>query len=88
MVKVTFGEHNRCNATTRPETRFVLRAIANKFSLTNFDNDIALLRLNEKVPISESIKPICLPTDPRKYLPVSKSLIYKFRYLLNDVPKQ
>lgn len=68
MIKVTFGEHNRCNATVRPETRFVLRAIANKFSLTNFDNDIALLRLNERVPISEAIKPICLPTHNSKYL--------------------
>lgn len=71
MIKVTFGEHNRCNATTRPETRFVLRAIANKFTLTNFDNDIALLRLNERVPISETIKPICLPTNHSKFILVS-----------------
>ncbi|XP_068622390.1 trypsin-7-like [Battus philenor] len=63
LIKVTFGEHNRCNATVRPETRFVIRVIANKFSLTNFDNDIALLRLNERVPMSDAIKPICLPTD-------------------------
>lgn len=68
MIKVTFGEHNRCNATQRPETRFVLRAIPNKFSLTNFDNDIALLRLNERVPMSAAIKPICLPTDDSKLL--------------------
>lgn len=68
MIKVTFGEHNRCNATQRPETRFVLRAIANNFSFTNFDNDIALLRLNERVPISEIIQPICLPKDDSKYL--------------------
>lgn len=66
MIKVTFGEHNRCNATVRPETRFVLRAIANKFTLSNFDNDIALLRLNERVPISDAIKPICLPSNDRK----------------------
>ncbi|KAL0881591.1 hypothetical protein ABMA27_001420 [Loxostege sticticalis] len=63
MIKVTFGEHNRCNSTVRPETRFVLRAIANKFSLSNFDNDIALLRLNERVPLSDAIKPICLPSN-------------------------
>lgn len=67
MIKVTFGEHNRCNVTQRPETRFVIRAIANKFTLTNFDNDIALLRLNERIPMSGSIKPICLPTDSCKY---------------------
>ncbi|XP_047504462.1 trypsin-1-like [Pieris napi] len=64
MIKVTFGEHNRCNATIRPETRFVIRVTANKFSLTNFDNDIALLRLNDRIPMSAAIKPICLPTDP------------------------
>ncbi|KAI8421002.1 hypothetical protein MSG28_008135 [Choristoneura fumiferana] len=66
MIKVTFGEHDRCNSTTRPETRFVLRAIVQKFSLTNFDNDIALLRLNERVPMSEAIKPICLPTNDKE----------------------
>ncbi|XP_072949817.1 transmembrane protease serine 9-like [Epargyreus clarus] len=63
MIKITFGEHNRCNSTSRPETRFVIRAIPNKFSLTNFDNDIALLRLNERVAMSGAIKPICLPKD-------------------------
>lgn len=66
MIKVTFGEHNRCNETVRPETRFVLRAIANKFSFSNFDNDIALLRLNERVPITDVIRPICLPPNDGK----------------------
>lgn len=60
---VTFGEHDRCDDRTRPETRFVLRAISQKFSYSNFDSDMALLRLNEKVPITDFIRPICLPTN-------------------------
>ncbi|XP_055525812.1 trypsin-7-like [Wyeomyia smithii] len=66
LIKVTFGEHNRCDDSVRPETRFVLRAIAQKFSFLNFDNDIALLRLNDRVPITDFIRPICLPTDPEQ----------------------
>ncbi|XP_067648311.1 venom protease [Eurosta solidaginis] len=61
MIKVTFGEHDRCNDKERPETRFVLRAFSQKFSFSNFDNDIALLRLNDRVPITSIIRPICLP---------------------------
>ncbi|KAJ3650333.1 hypothetical protein Zmor_022028 [Zophobas morio] len=61
MIKVTFGEHDRCSDAKRPESRFVLRAIAGAFSFLNFDNDIALLRLNDRVPITQNIKPICLP---------------------------
>lgn len=62
MIKVTFGEHDRCSDAVRPETRFVLRAFSQKFSFSNFDNDIALLRLNDRVPITSFIRPICLPT--------------------------
>lgn len=66
MIRVTFGEHDRCNETFRPETRFVLRAIVNDFSFTNFNNDIALLRLNDRVPITDFIRPICLPSPKGK----------------------
>lgn len=62
MIKVTFGEHDRCDDKIRPETRFVLRAISQQFSFSNFDNDIALLRLNDRVPITDFIRPICLPS--------------------------
>lgn len=62
MIKVTFGEHDRCDDKTRPETRFVLRAISQPFSFSNFDNDVALLRLNDRVPITDFIRPICLPS--------------------------
>lgn len=61
MIRVTFGEHDRCNETVRPETRFVLRAFVQDFSFTNFDKDIAILRLNDRVPITDFIRPICLP---------------------------
>lgn len=65
MIKVTFGEHNKCDDSQRAETRFVLRATAGSFSFLNFDNDIALLRLNDRVPITDTISPICLPTVKR-----------------------
>lgn len=64
MIKITFGEHDRCNKSTRPESRFALRAFTGDFTFLNFDHDIALLRLNDRVPITDNIRPICLPTDP------------------------
>lgn len=67
MIKVTFGEHDRCDDSMRPETRFVLRAISQKFSYSNFDNDMALLRLNDRVPITDYIRPICLPSNQGNY---------------------
>jgi hypothetical protein len=63
LIKVTFGEHDYCNSTRKPETRFVLRSILGEFSYLNFQNDLALLRLNDRVPMTGTIRPICLPTD-------------------------
>lgn len=64
MIKVTLGEHDRCNTTRKPETRFVIRAFTGDFSYVNFDHDIAVLRLNAQVPLTETIRPICLPKNP------------------------
>nr|XP_012144316.1 PREDICTED: transmembrane protease serine 9-like [Megachile rotundata] len=61
MIKVTFGEHDRC-MEKGAETRYVVRVLTGDFSFLNFDNDIALLRLNERVPLSDTIRPICLPS--------------------------
>lgn len=67
MIKVTFGEHDRC--LEKPtETRYVVRVMTGDFSFLNFDNDIALLRLNERVPLSDTIRPICLPSLLGKHI--------------------
>ncbi|KAK7604280.1 hypothetical protein V9T40_004553 [Parthenolecanium corni] len=63
LIKVTLGEHDRCNQTSKPETRFVIRVFASNFSFFNFDHDVAILRLNDRVPISDAIRPICLPAQ-------------------------
>ncbi|XP_044019325.1 transmembrane protease serine 9-like [Aphidius gifuensis] len=62
MIKVTFGEHDRCDEKYKPETRYVVRALTGDFSFLNFDNDIALLKLNDRVQLSDSVRPICLPS--------------------------
>ncbi|KAG7309979.1 hypothetical protein JYU34_004502 [Plutella xylostella] len=68
MIRVTLGEHGRCNETVRPETRFVVRVVSHNFSYHTFKNDIALLELNERVNISETVKPVCLPhNDENSY---------------------
>lgn len=67
MIKVTLGEHNRCNTTHRPVTHFVIQLVANNFTFSNFKNDIALLRLNKAVSITDSVKPVCLPRNDGKH---------------------
>ncbi|XP_028170665.1 transmembrane protease serine 9-like [Ostrinia furnacalis] len=63
MIKVTLGEHDRCNATRRPVTRFVVEMVVHNFTYSNFKDDIALLKLNEPVNVTDTVKPICLPKD-------------------------
>lgn len=70
MIKVTFGEHDRCTEKG-VETRYVVRVLTGDFSFLNFDNDIALLRLNERVPLSDTIRPICLPSVRGNYFIIS-----------------
>ncbi|XP_011497936.1 PREDICTED: trypsin-1-like [Ceratosolen solmsi marchali] len=63
MIKVTFGEHDRCTQKSTIESRFVARAFIGNFSFLNFDDDIALLRLSERITLSETIRPVCLPSN-------------------------
>lgn len=64
MIKASMGEHDRCDPTNQPESRYVLEAFSQQYSVTTMDDDIALLRLNDRVPINHVIRPICLP--PRR----------------------
>lgn len=67
MIKVTLGEHNRCNETHRPETRYVIEVIAHNFTYVTFKDDIALLRLSDRVTVTDTIKPVCLPHNDGEY---------------------
>ncbi|KAM3967114.1 trypsin-1 [Aphomia sociella] len=66
MFRVTFGEHNRCDRTPQPESRFVLKVVAHNFSLSTLMNDIALVQLNKPISYSHAVRPVCLPTNPAK----------------------
>lgn len=85
MIKVTFGEHDRCNDSRKPESRFVLRAITGSFSFLNFDNDIALLRLNDRVPITNTIKPICLPSTKGDLSDITICMFLNTKTLINNM---
>ena len=77
MIKVTFGEHDRCKDKP-PETRFVARAFMGNFSFLNFDNDIALLRLSEKISLTENIRPVCLPKIKGETDRIANGVIFFF----------
>lgn len=75
LIKATFGEYDRCDTKAKPESRFVIRAIVGDFTFTTFDNDVALLRLNDRVPMVDIIKPVCLPTVLSKFSMVSSAIL-------------
>ncbi|XP_075976500.1 transmembrane protease serine 9-like [Anticarsia gemmatalis] len=66
MVRVTLGEHNRCNNTHRPVTRYIIQVVSKNFTFANFNDDIAVLKMNSVVPITDTVKPVCLPTNDHK----------------------
>ncbi|XP_014253065.1 trypsin-7-like [Cimex lectularius] len=85
MIKVTLGEHDRCDKTKKPETRFVIRAFSGDFTFLNFDNDIAILRLNDRVPVNtEVIRPICLPSTTEETYEGTKAIATGWGTLRED----
>ena len=48
------------------QTRGVIQIIKhNDFDYATFDSDLALLKLNKEAQITEYVRTICLPDDPR-----------------------
>lgn len=64
MFRVTFGEHDRCDKSQRPFTRYLTKIISKDFSLNDLTDDIALLKLSSPVTYSHAVRPVCLPKNP------------------------
>lgn len=75
-IKVKLGKHNRIMKERDERIYSVQEGIVHpQFDRNTFDNDIALLRLSDRVYYSNYILPICLPTYNimDKYYPVNKT---------------
>jgi V8-like Glu-specific endopeptidase len=70
-VKVMMGEHSWCDGVTNEGGKYVTAsAVITHPSYagrtTNFDNDIAVLKLSEDITFTAHVKPACLPTSATK----------------------
>ncbi|XP_073952511.1 trypsin-1-like [Choristoneura fumiferana] len=75
MFRVTFGEHDRCDRSQRPFTRYVTKVIAQDFSLNDLTDDIALLKISSPVTYSHAVRPVCLPKNPERTYENTKSVV-------------
>lgn len=69
-VRVILADHDR-NSIDNNEN-IVERTVMGvrqhqKFEASNYNNDIAVIELNEPVDFGDKIKPVCLPTTSKYY---------------------
>lgn len=74
-ITVTLGAHNRSSSRWAPgriERRLSKVAVHDRFDVSNFNNDIAILELEREVNIDggESLaRTVCLPNGGKKWRP-------------------
>ena len=62
FIKVRVGDHHRLDLDLPEMETWIAKLIIHPgFVRATFNNDIALLKLGDKVKLSEYIRPVCLP---------------------------
>ena len=63
-LKILAGAHSRTGTTSvQRELQVVSLHKHSGFSMQNLKHDIAVLKLKERVPLSDKVNTICLPTE-------------------------
>ena len=81
-VTVSLGDHN---VKIFDESKNIFRKIRRIIRFPTYDNnfingDMALLQLSDKVPISDTIRPACLPEDPEETFGFAQGIITGWGY--------
>lgn len=85
VIQVYLGLHDNTDkrlATNRTVEKIFLHP---NFQPDNYNNDIALLRLEEQVGFTEFIRPVCLPPPKRQVLVllILLLILYLFNSIIN-----
>lgn len=67
-IRLILGDHDRRHLEANQETRFIERVfIRPDFVKATFNNDIALIKMDQEVQFSAFVRPVCLPNIDRSY---------------------
>ncbi|XP_022222983.2 trypsin-1 [Drosophila obscura] len=67
-ISVRLLDHNRKMSHTQKIDRNVAEVITHpKYNARNYDNDIAIIKLDEPVQFNEVLHPVCMPTPGRSF---------------------